>query len=191
MQLHAGKWISAVMSVLVVSVGVNVLQAQKIRALVSRTPVVSNVIGKQVLSFRGVSLEGAPVDIALKGSLPTVLYHFSTSCAWCARNWENLEAVADGAAGRYRVLAVTTEKGVQSYLRQHGVSIEVVEQIEPEFGRLLNLAGTPKTIAVGADGVVTHEWLGAYQNRIARQVEELFGVTLPGVAPAAPSAPAN
>lgn len=182
MQLHAGKWISAVMAVLVVSVGVNVLQAQKIRALVGRTSVESTVVGKQVVSFRGVSPEGVPVAVALKGTLPTVLYHFSTACGWCARNWENLEAVADGAAGRYRVLAVTTEKGVQSYLQQRGISVEVVEQIEPGIEHLLNLGGTPKTIAIGSDGVVTHEWLGAYQDRVGRQVEELFGVTLPGVA---------
>lgn len=184
MQMHTGRWISVVMVVLVASVGVNVLQAQKIRALVSRPSVASPVIGKQVLSLRGVSPHGAPIDIALKGALPTVLYHFSSSCGWCERNWRNIEAVAEAAAGRYRVVAVTTEKNVQSYLQQRGISLEVVEQIDPELERLLNLAGTPKTLAIGSDGVVTHEWLGAYQNRVGRQIEELFGLTLPGTAPA-------
>lgn len=191
MQLHAGKWLSTVMAVLVVSIGVNVLQAQKIRTLVSPPAVASTVIGKQVLALRGVSPTGEPVEVAIKGALPTVVYHFSTSCVWCARNWENLEAVAAGAAGRYRVLAVTSEKGVHAYLRQHGISVEVVEQIGPDMERLLNLAGTPKTIAIGSDGVVTHEWLGAYQNRTGRQIEELFGISLPGVAPAASSGKAN
>ncbi len=191
MQLHTRKWTSAVMLVLVVSVGVNVLQAQKIRALVGRPVVASTVIGKQVLSIRGVSPEGAPIDISLKSALPTVLYHFSSSCGWCERNWRNIEALAEGAQGRYRVVALTTEKGIQSYLRKRGISVDVVEQIELDVERLLNLAGTPKTIAVGSDGVVTHEWLGAYQNRIGRQIEELFVVTLPGITPSLLQRPRN
>jgi len=123
MRVHPFSWVSAVMVLLVLSVGVNVLQARRIWSLIGRPAPESQLLGKRVGSIQGVSLDGQPTTVSLQGSLPTVLYHFSSTCAWCERNWQNLEAVAQAAAGRYQVIAVTTEKGVQSYVQQRGLTV--------------------------------------------------------------------
>jgi len=176
------------MALLLLSVGVNVLQAHKIRTLVlSNRPAVS-LIGRAVPSISGATLDRQPVTIALQGRVPTVIYHFSSSCGWCDRNWANVEVVVAAARGRYRVIAVSTEQGLKAYVEQRGLSVEVIEELSQDAERLLNLSGTPTTITVGADGIVTHEWAGAYTARVARQVEELFGVNLPGLMPPAPLA---
>jgi hypothetical protein len=183
MRVRSSVLVSSVMVLLVVSVGVNVLQAQKILALVSRTATATSMAGKSVPSLRGKSLDGQEVEIQLKGSAPTILYHFSSTCPWCDRNWRNLETVVQAANGRYRVIAVTTEAGMKSYVEAKALNVEVVEQLDDDAARALNLAGTPRTMAIGADGVVSHDWAGAYASRIARQVEDLFGVRLPGLQP--------
>jgi len=176
--------VSVVMTLLVLSVGVNALQAQKIRALTITGRSAVSVVGRPVMSISGASLAGQPAMVTLQGRLPTVIYHFSSSCGWCDRNWDNLEAVAEAARGRYRVIAVSAEQGLKAYAEHRALSVEVIEQLNPAAERLLNLTGTPKTIIVGADGIVTHEWPGAYTNRVARQVEELFDIHLPGLSPA-------
>lgn len=182
--LSSVSGVSVVISLLVVSVGVNVLQAQKIRTLVgSGRPAVS-VVGRSVQSINGASLDGQPVAVTLRGQRPTLIYHFSTSCGWCDRNWANLEAIATAAGGRYQVLAVSREQGVKRYVHQRALSVDVIEQLGAETERQLSLTGTPKTILVGADGIVTHEWVGAYADRVARQIEDLFDVRLPGLTPA-------
>ena len=176
--------VSVVLVLLVLSVGVNVLQAQKIRTLVVSSRPAASVVGRSVASINGATLDGQSAAVVVRGALPTVVYYFSTSCGWCDRNWANLEAVADAARGRYRVVAVSSEQGLKSYVQQRALSVDVIEQLSPEIERLLNLSGTPKTVTIGADGIVTHEWAGAYTNRVARQVEELFDLTLPGLTPA-------
>jgi len=183
MRVRPSILVPVVMVLLVVSVGVNVLQAQKILTLVNRSASPVSLVSKQLSAIDGKSVSGQSVSVQLKGSLPTVVYHFSTTCSWCERNWTNLEALARAAGGRYRVIVVTTEAGVRSYAEARGLDVEVVEQLDSSAVQALNLGGTPRTIAVGADGVVTHDWSGAYAGRIARQVEDLFGVDLPGLQP--------
>ncbi len=183
MRIRPSIWMPVVMLLLIVSMGVNVLQAQKILALVNRSATPVSLVSKQLSAIGGKSISGQTVEVQLKGSVPTIVYHFSTACSWCERNWSNLEAVARAAEGRYKVVVVTTEAGVRSYAETRGLQVEVIEQLDSSAVRALNLGGTPRTIAIGADGVVTHDWSGAYSGRIARQVEDLFGVNLPGLQP--------
>ena len=166
---------------LMLSVGVNVLQARRIKAMVEAKASAGSAIGHQVVPVKGFSPEGLSVVRSVAKDVPTVLYYFSPSCIWCTRNWENIRALDRGAHGRYRVLLLTRARDVRDYLRKHGVDIEVVEGIDESVVQAYSLAGTPQTIVASIEGVVTHDWRGAFTPRIERQIEELFGVSLPGV----------
>ncbi len=177
-------------ALLAASVGVNVLQAQRIRELVHR-PDDARLVGARVEALEGTTPEGTHITVALGHGRPVLVYHFSTTCRWCEQNWANLAAVARHSAGRYRVLAITTETDVADWVAARTFPFEVLSGVSAETAKRLGLSGTPHTIMVGSDGLVTHEWYGAYVDRIGRQVSDLFDIRLPGLMVAADREPAD
>lgn len=178
---------------LMLSVGVNVLQARRIKAMVDANASVASSIGDRVVPLEGFSLQGAPLLKPVARDVPTMLYYFSPTCAWCDRNWDNIKALDRGAQGRYRVILLTRARDVRQYLVERGLNLEVVEGVSESTVQAYKLNGTPQTLVASIEGIVTHEWRGAFTPRIERQIEELFGVSLPGiVVPVKPaSAPAR
>lgn len=176
---------------LLVSSAVNVLQAQRIQSLLRTTGVGASVIGQKASRIEGVTTDGTRATVSFDERRPTVLYYFSATCGWCERNWVNVQALQDAAAGRYRLVAVSSERGLGEYVRQHQLGVEVIEGISENVRAAYAFYGTPHTVVVDAGGVVTHEWRGAYGARIGRQVEELFGLVLPGVQALEPVAARN
>lgn len=177
-------FVSCVMLLLLLSAGVNVLQARRIQALtyVEET----STIGQRIETLNGFSVTGVPLTIALRGSIPTVVYFFSPTCAWCERNWPNIEALRAGAKGRYRLLAVTASRGTADYMRSRRIQVDVLEGLGENIRKDLGFSATPRTLVVSTEGTVTHDWRGAFTPRIERQVLDLFGITLPGVLPKVP-----
>jgi hypothetical protein len=187
---------SRVMSVLTVcllmlSVGVNVLQARRIKAMEDAKSEAASTVGQKVVPLDGFSLDGLPVHRTVARDVPTVLYYFSPTCTWCERNWENVRALNQAANGQYRVVLLTRVRGVRDYLKQHNLEIDVVEGISESVVSGYRLSGTPQTLVASIEGLVTYDWRGAFTPRIERQIEELFGIALPGVVipVKAPSAP--
>jgi hypothetical protein len=166
---------------LVVSTTVNVLQAQRIQTLLVATKGGASTIGTEAIPIIGVTVAGERTTVMFKDRRPTVLYYFSPTCGWCERNWANIQALHDGAEGRYRVIAVSSERGLADYVRRHDVAVDVIEGISENVRTAYGFYGTPHTVVVDVEGVVTHEWRGAFSPRISRQIEELFGLRLPGV----------
>ena len=175
---------------LMLSVGVNVLQGKRIKAMVDAKASVASSVGHQVVPLVGFSLEGVPVLRPVATDVPTLLYYFSPTCGWCERNWDNLRALDRGAQGRYRVVLVTRARGVAQYMKEHGLQLEVVEGISEAVVEAYKFSGTPQTLVASIEGTVSHDWRGAYTPRIERQIEELFGVLLPGIVLPVNAAPA-
>lgn len=172
---------SITLILLTLSAGINVLQAQRIRALVSPIPNTPAAIGRTAVLVEGFSRSGVARLAALKGSLPTVLYFFSPTCVYCERNWDNVKALEAGGKGRYRVLMVTTSRNTDSYLRARGLTIDVIEGITEATRNGLGLSATPETVVVSAEGLITHVWSGPFSARPKRQIEQLLDVSLPGL----------
>ena len=168
-------------ALLMLSVGVNVLQARRIKTMVDARAAAVSSVGHQVVPLEGFSTEGVPVRRSVARDVPTVVYYFSPTCVWCERNWDNIRALDQGAQGRYRVLLVTRARGVRQYLAERGLNVEVVEGVSETTVEAYKLNGTPQTIVASIEGIVTHDWRGAFTPRIERKIEGLFGVALPGV----------
>jgi hypothetical protein len=171
---------------LALSVGVNVLQAQKIRAMTSLAGTRGPLIGTKARPFEGRTPDGRAIDVGFDARVPAVIYYFSTKCGWCERNWANIEALAASANGRFRVVAVTSEGGIKGYVKGRDPRVEFVEALNDQALQAYRFTATPHTVVVDGSGLVTHEWKGAFMNRIANQVEDLFDMVLPGL-----SAPAG
>ena len=179
---RAGK-IGSVAALLVLagSVGVNVLQARRIQELVDPEPV-KQLVGKRLRPLHGVGRGGGLATIGFE-KRPTVIYFFSTTCRWCEQNWENVKALHAFSSDRYRFVAAATEGGLEAFAKARQLDFEILGNLDSasiaEFGR----GPTPRTLVVTRDGVVSQEWIGAFMGRTERQVEDLFGVSLPGLRP--------
>jgi len=164
------------------SAGINAAQAYRIHSLTGATPA-STLVGRAADPLEGYGLDGQPTVVTLRGAVPTVVYFFSPSCAWCRENWPNIAALRAAANGRYRVLAVSSARDLRPLLDEAAPGIDAVEGISENTVQAFQVRRTPRTLVVSTDGLITHDWLGAYTPRIERQIEDLFGVALPGVHP--------
>lgn len=172
----------AVPVLLLISLGVNVLQANRIETLL-RPSAGGRLVGTVAAPIHGSDRNGAPVRVMFDGGIPTVLYYFSSRCGWCDRNWANVRTLTRESGGRFRFIALTSESDIASFLERLGLEGEVIQALDDDGRRAYGFAGTPHTVVVSAQGRISHEWVGAYQGEILRQVEELFSVPLPGLDP--------
>jgi hypothetical protein len=110
-----------------------------------------------------------------------VIYLFSTTCRWCEQNWANVMALRTSRGDRFRFIAVAAEAISGEFVQARQLDLELVGGLTKESMDELGPGPTPHTLVVSRDGVVSHEWLGAFTGRTQRQIEALFGVSLPGL----------
>lgn len=139
-------------------------------------------VGTTLPEMSAFTVSGAPVTMNFRsGGLPTVLYVFSPTCRWCARNMPNLKALQKGAAGKYRLVGVSLSPvGLNEYSAAHGLEFPILTKVDPKFVSRCHLGGTPQTIVVSAASRVLQSWMGAYDDDTKAQVERALGVPLPG-----------
>src|SRR5689334_5033047 len=101
------------------SVGINALQARRIRELIEPGPAPVSRIGVPAIPIRGVDVSGSPRTITFDARQPSVVYFFSTQCKWCEQNWANVRALAAAAPGRFRFVAVAEERDLAEFVRNH------------------------------------------------------------------------
>jgi hypothetical protein len=174
---------AATLALLLVSVGVNVLQAARITSLLETRTAPVAPLGAPAPVIDGLALSGEPARLVFDDGRPTVLYYFSSTCGWCNRNWANVAALAAAAGDRFRLVAVTAERDVEAFADERRFGFEIVQGISDETRRAFGFRGTPHTVVVSSQGLIAHEWLGAYDRDTRRGIERLFEVTLPGLIP--------
>lgn len=139
--------------------------------------------GEQILPMEVKTLEGTFVRIDPKGApLLTILYVWDPNCGWCRRNEANARALALHTRGRYQMIALSLsrlEAGDSSWPREFADS--VYHQPTEPTKRAYSLGGVPQTIVISKAGTVEMLWRGAYVGGVVREVEEYFGIRLPGV----------
>jgi hypothetical protein len=171
----------AALLLLATSTTINVLQAERIKELNASAVPVTPLVGVSVRSLSGFSIDEQKREVDLAAGTPTVVYLFSPTCGWCDVNWPNVETLAKASAGYYRVVAVTTRRGLREYVQTRRLQVDVLEGLDDNSQQAFGAGFTPRTIIVAADGQITHDFRGAYTPRIERQIENVFGVLLPGV----------
>jgi hypothetical protein len=142
-------------------------------------------IGDEIGVIDGAYLSGdstAIVPTAAPNGV--VLYVYAATCGWCERNGDNMRAVFDAARSRGQkvyALALVADDAAE-FLAKHGVAAEIVVPA-PDARSKYGFGGTPQTLVVGSDGKVIRNWRGAMVESTKSDVEEFFGVRLPGLRP--------
>jgi hypothetical protein len=169
--------VAASLAVLAVSVSVNAFQAKRIQSLLSN----GSSIGRIAPMVAGIGPTGLPVSVSAAAAIPTVFYYFDPVCSWCERNWANIRTLSREQHGRYRLIGLSDKRVDASYLAQRGLDLQVVGGIDARTRAAFGLRGTPHTVMVSSDGIITHDWVGAFTPVLQRRIEDVFQLALPGL----------
>jgi hypothetical protein len=172
---------------LTVSVGLNVLLADRVRQLslvtIGQAQQAQVQVGVFVPPIAAKGLDGHSEKVVYGDSdRPTILYIFTPQCGWCTRNMDNLKALlkAKGQENRFIGLSLSPV-GLADYLRIHELTIPVLTELSSETVSAYKLGGTPQTLVISPEGRVLQNWHGAWTKKQQSDIEAFFHVTLPGI----------
>lgn len=113
----------------------------------------------------------------------TILYVFTPTCLWCARNLNNVRAVSDRARQLgIRLVGLSLDSNVQHYVESERFPFSVFVLPDDATREAYGLGVTPQTFVISPGGVLVKEWRGAFAGEIGKEVEEWLGTRLPGLA---------
>ena len=159
--------------------------SEVIRLMESRDEI---AIGDVIPEFEAAEVDGTHATLALAGGRqPTIIYVFSPTCHWCARNWLNVNALAGRLRESHRLIGVSlSARQLAEYAQKLKIpfpvySVDMERPLGP--GKKLFSAATPETLLIDTNGKVQRIWRGAYADLTKSEVEVYFGVSLPGLIP--------
>lgn len=180
---------------LVVSLGINIALAWSVTARDSEIVRLTETVlqlkdearlarGTDLPPLEGEDAEGESWYLDWTDSRdPTLLYAYSSTCTWCAKNLENIRLLGDMIRSGYRVIGLSlsptpvTERPREVELLGFPVLFELSEASLQAY----RLGGTPQTLLISTDGTLMKSWTGAYTGRLQAEIEEYFSVRLPGL----------
>ena len=115
-------------------------------------------------------------------SRKTVLFVLSPRCRACEENMPNWKAIIKGLDRRsFRLAGVSLQsEGFKEYASRHGINqVPILTKIDPKYRVAYNLALTPQTILIDADGKVEKVWTGLLRGEDKQNVELALSVRLP------------
>ncbi|WP_158819369.1 redoxin family protein [Granulicella sp. S156] len=175
---------------LVASIAVNVLlahQVLKLRADIQNiqsqpSSSLPSIAGTRILAMDALSLDDQPEHISFvdgsQSGKAKVLYIYSPTCGWCARNLGNITKLFDLKHNQFDFIGVSLSgEGLKAYIKSAGFPLQSVYQPSTGAVSALHLDSTPETIVIDQSGVVRKVWVGAYTEDKCHEVEEYFHVT--------------
>jgi peroxiredoxin len=183
-RLNSHMLVVVLSGTLVLSVTVNVLLAHRLRRLNVPKPAERILtIGSTLPPIRLKALDGHQEWLSYQNSTqPTVLYVFTPSCSWCARNMDNFKTLLDKERGHYRFIGLSLSgETLPEYVAKNDLKLPVYYGVSSETLKTYKFGTTPQTIVVSPEGRILQDWVGAYAGDQKTQVEAFFRVTLPGL----------
>ena len=166
---------------------VNVLlvqQNKKLKVMASRPDRALEVKpGTALPPLEGIDSNGARHSIDYgQDWRKTILLVLAPRCRACEENMPNWEVIINRLDRRsFRLVAVSLQsEGLNEYARRHGIDkVTVLTNIDPKYRVAYNLALTPQTILIDADGKVEKVWTGLLSGEVKQDVELALNVRLP------------
>lgn len=166
---------------LLVSAGLNV--ALGVRAASQRAQLERGsgerqlMLGRRMSGLAGTDPSGSPtqVDFGIDGN-PAVLYVFEPGCGWCDRNYEEVIALHARLSSTARFVGLSLKsEGLAEYLERRPLPFEVITGVDSELLAGYALAGTPRTLVIGSDGIIEMNLLGAWRGTMLERFEQACG----------------
>ncbi len=176
------KSLSLFVMVLCLSLAGNLWFALKVRGEHGTPKKRESLVGTKVPAITATTRDHRREVIDYAGNMPTVLYIFEQSCGWCTRNLKNINALVQHSGERYRFVGLAlSPEGPYNFSSASKLGFPVYTDLSNRVRRALRIGPTPHTVVVSTEGVVIHDWVGAYSGQMQGDVEHFFGVSLPGL----------
>lgn len=173
---------SALVLTLSISLGLNVYFAWKIRKTSIRTFPEIKVNDKLPSPLLLLDADGKSVRLGFDDPRPTVLYVLSPLCSWCKRNEANIKKISELAGSRFRFVGLSlVSTNLKEYVAEGRAPFPVYRVQSQDQAVRMGLGSTPTTIVITPGARVEKVWTGAYMSENVKQIEEFFGVKLPGL----------
>jgi peroxiredoxin len=139
--------------------------------------------GATLPPLSGMNVAGAEQTIRYDvDARPTILYVFSPTCAWCARNADAINSLFRQLSRRYRFVGVSLDKnGLSEFLAAHHHDFSTVCEVPDMLRDAYRLGVTPETIVISSRGKVETSWKGAYTGTTKRLIQNYFSLELPSL----------
>jgi peroxiredoxin len=170
---------------LVLALVIIAIQGHRIMVLTEGPSQTAGLVpGARVSGFDAFDVFGTKATIAYDPSdlRPTVLYVFSPSCIWCARNAAAIGKITSELSNRYRIIGLSLDsENLALYISDHKMAFPVYTNLPDSVIDSYQLGPTPTTIVIAPNGRVLKTWVGAYTGPTQSSVESFFSIKLPDV----------
>lgn len=177
------RWLPVVL--LTASLALNLSLTAKLHAIKATAGQPSGPpLGSQLLEIAGETADGQSALVSMgRDHKPTVLYVFSPTCVWCARNLNNIRALVRLRSADFRFVGLSLSQSdkLGAHLRQSSPGMESIAIPDVAEATQLRLGATPETIVIGSNGTVQKNWIGAYSGATLGDIQSYFRVSLPGL----------
>jgi peroxiredoxin len=159
------------------SIGWNVRMFRENRRLQPAAPGLS--AGASVAPFSAKNIADGRVEtVSFDAARPTALYVFTPACPWCARNADNIRALASQSGEKYRFLGLSLSDTEPSRIQ---LPFPVYAGLGAETRKAYKLGPIPQMILIAPDGRVLKTWTGAFTGAVESEIERYFDIQLPGM----------
>jgi peroxiredoxin len=167
-----------VLTLLTISLGLNVDLAWKIKKITSPLP--PNKVGVKVSHFAATDINGHPTDVSFNMGKPTLIYFIDPECKWCKANTSSFSTLAQALDGKMRVIILSSRREkLNEFLNNNRPAADVLVVNSSRLKDDLGLIATPQTFVVDTNGRVEHHWAGAYSGETRTQIEKALNLQLP------------
>lgn len=160
---------------LFVNVGL-AMKVHKLTLLTTPVPLQQLTVGSRVESLDASDVSGKARHLVFgPGGKPVVLYAFTPTCGWCAKNLSNIKEIYRLKHPEFEFVGVSlSPNGVPEYISRTEFPLDVVKDPSAASREKFHLNETPETIVVDSSGIVKQVWLGAYTSDTCRKIEQFF-----------------
>lgn len=179
-------WEAVLTVMLLLSVALNVALARRVTERRREIAVVKAEArlnpGDTLPSFAGTTIDGS--SVAVNYARMTVFYIITPECRWCIRNTPNINALAREVGSAFEFIGISltpASSELISHVRASQYQFPILTQLPAGALLSLKISGTPQTVVVSTQGQVVRAWTGAFDGRVADDVEAFFNIRLPGL----------
>lgn len=174
-------------ALLVVSLGINLLLVRRVASLKNHVATIRSEsrlnAGNKVPMITAKDPQGRSVVFDYRvNKLPTVVFVITPTCKWCTQNIMNMRTLVAKAGDRFQFVGFSLSSNkLHEYVTQNKLDFPMYTELPLIPTSEYKLGGTPQTIVVSPSGEVLKVWSGAFAEEMQKEVEEYFGVSLPGL----------
>jgi hypothetical protein len=179
-----GGWEGTLTVLLIASVGMNFLLIKRVGHLAAVNELIKAEgrlnVGDSVPTFEAKTPDGETVAVSYRK--PTILYILRPDCVWCVRNTANINVLARAVESSHDFFGVSlSSANLSAHVLASGYTFPILEQLPVAAAIAMKLGGTPQTLLVSSEGKIIRSWAGAFAGPTADEIENYFGVRLPGI----------